>query len=55
MAGVGLAELTEVALDLSDDVHAALAVHQIDSKPSLTEASRAADPVKVRVIIGVTA
>lgn len=54
MADVGLAELTEVALDLPDDLHAVLAVHQIDSKPSFTEASRAADPVKVRVIIGVT-
>lgn len=50
----GFMELTEVDLDLSDDVHAALAVHQIDGEPSFTEAARAADAVKVRVVIGVS-
>lgn len=49
---LGLTRLTEVEFDLFDDVHAALAVHQVDGKPSFPEASRAADPVKVRVVVG---
>lgn len=54
MADAAPPELTEVSLDLPDDVHAVLTVHQVDGKPALTEASRAADPVEVGVVIGAT-
>lgn len=39
-------------LDLVDDVHALFAVHHIDRKPSPAEAPRAANPVEVRLVVG---
>lgn len=45
---------TEMHLNLFDDIHAVLAVHHIDSEPSFAEAPRAANPMKVRLIVGVS-
>lgn len=41
-------------LDLFDDIHAVLAVDHVNSKSSPAKATCAANPVKVRLIIGVT-
>lgn len=40
-------------LNLVDNIHAVLAVDHIDSEPSSAEASCAANPVKVRLIVGI--
>ena len=40
-------------LDLVDNIHAVFAVNHVDGKPPPAEASRAADPVKVCLIVGV--
>lgn len=44
---------TKMHLDLSNDIHAVLAVHHIDGEAAPSKTSRAANPVKVRVVIGV--
>ncbi len=40
-------------LNLVDNVHAVFAVNHIDGKSSSAEATRAANPVKVRLIVSV--
>lgn len=40
-------------LNLLDEIHAVVAVDHTDSKPSFAEASSAADPVEVRLIVSV--
>lgn len=44
---------TKVFLDLVEDPRVSIAFHHVDSKPSFAEATRAADPVKVGVVVGV--
>lgn len=41
-------------LNLFDNIHALLAVHHIDSKSPLAEASCAANPMKVRLVVGIS-
>lgn len=41
-------------LNLVDDIHAAFAVNHVDGKPSFAEAPCAANPVKVRLVVGVS-
>lgn len=41
-------------LNLLDDIHAVQAVHHIDSKSPLAEASSAANAMKVRLVVGIS-
>lgn len=52
--GPELSRRTEMHLNLTDDVHAALAVHHVHSKSSFPETSSPANPVKVRLVVGVS-
>lgn len=45
--------LTEMLLDPVEDVHAHPAVHHVDGQTPLAEATRAADPVQVRLVVRV--
>lgn len=41
-------------LNLIDNIHAALAVHHVHSKPPFPEAPSPANPVKVRLVVGIS-